>query len=159
MNMIFCMFKEKLYKMNEKNKKIFMNSIRLDILKNSENCLIHALRKISNYFNDFNNFKIFKKLTMMNQILKVNEILNAKGEKLILVKSANQKIEKYITNCRGKSLLVFWNDYDIIHCEAINDGVIIEDLEPLVKEMIKKKTQIREFKIVHMKDYIDLVDD
>lgn len=156
MNMIFCIFKEKLYKMDRDKKRNFMNTIRLDIIKNSDNCLIHALRKISNYFNNFNNFKIFKKLSMMNQIMKVNEILSEKGEKLLLVNVAKQKVENYIQNCFGKSLLVFWNSYDVIHCEAINDGKFMDDLEPLVKQMIKKESQIRELKIVPINDYVDL---
>ena len=122
-------------------------AIRYDERRNQDKCFIVALRKITCIFGRFYYDYIFKLFELKEQLRLANFFLKCIRMCISLKNCTEEKPINYVKSCKGKGILVFWQDNEDVHTEAYLDGNFIEPIEEEVKHMLRRKMNIREFRL------------
>ena len=139
-------FSEMMKKRNNTQRLKIKQFIRWDERKNQDTCFIHALKSITNHMNHIKYFDLFKMLEVKEQIRLANFFLKRHGKFLSLKNCVEDNVQKYVKKCKDACLLIFWEEGDDVHTEAVKDGKFVNELDPKIELMSKKTCKIREFR-------------
>ena len=99
-------------------------------------------------------------MEVREQIRLANYALKKNGKLLSMKNWAEGKLVDYVKKCIKPTLLIFWQDGSDDHTETVENGTFLNDLEPMISNLIKRKCKIKEFQLCEYvrNEVIDLVD-
>lgn len=137
-----------LKKRTDEEKQKIMNRINWDERANEDNCLLHAMKMLTDSIKQKHLVDRLKNYNTMDQFEIINQILSKDGKELKLVKEAEDKVVNHVSKIKGMKLIIFWKDNSQIHAEAVKSGKLMEKAQPHIIKLMRFKCQIREFEIV-----------
>ena len=115
-----------LKKRTVEEKQKIMNRINWDERANEDNCLLYAMKMLTDSIKQKQLVDKLKNCNTMNQIEMINQILCKDGRELKLVKEAEDKVVNYVSKIKGMKLIIFWKDNSQIHAEAVKNCKLME---------------------------------
>ena len=86
-------------------------------------------------------------MEVREQVRLANFILKKHESLLSLKNCTEEKVADYVKKCNRPTLLIFWQDGSDVHTEAVENGKFLNQLEPKISKLIKRKCKIREFQL------------
>ncbi len=136
---------EKKIQTNNKTEKA-KNKIKWDTRKNEDNCFLFALKCVFPMFNDQKYLTMFKNKQASDQIELANQELESIGQGLKYVTSVDAVVNRFVKHNKGIKLIIFCLDATLIHAEAIKDDTFMQELQPYIVNLIRRKCTIKVYR-------------
>ena len=97
-------------------------------------------------------------MEVREQIRLANFVLKKQGYLLYLKNCFEDKVIDYVKKCKKPTLLIFWQDGSDVHTKAVENGKFLNELEPMMSKLVKRKCKIMEFTLDQYieKEYVHL---